>query len=484
MSVSTINIRDYRFTQFSSDLERLNQRHSEQLRRESETIYEDQFAKTELLDISPRLYETCIQGWARSYYSGDKHLAAIMQYATPNIPINQLNQAIWTESIEAVRHGLRSLTRVRAYSVNTELKSVHYIQSSSAGYGYIGAKGEPDGTNHNRAVSRAKATLYSAIRSDGEGIDYAIRESVPDVGYTRTQLAHIAENQLKVRGVWGRAFHYILLEGTAAKPLLDSFQRSNTFVMIGSDPVTRVPEILSKISDDGKWIMSIDWSQFDATVSQFEIETAFDILKAFIDFPDFDTEMCYEFCKHMFIHKKVAAPDGFIYWAHKGIPSGSYYTSLIGSIINRLRIEYLWRLKFDEGPNVCYVLGDDSLIAYDRFYDPNELAAEAFKLNWLMNPEKTEYSTIPNAITFLGRTVRGGMNQRDLKKCLRLLILPEYPVEDGRIAAYRAEAIAEDAGGTSEVLNTIAKRLKRIYGVALEHEVPIRLRRYQFAINM
>ncbi|QTG10436.1 RNA-dependent RNA polymerase [Marigold cryptic virus] len=479
MSVSTINISGYQFTSFRGDLEDLHQRHSETIGRQSETIYEDEFAKAELMDIAPQLYDQWIQGWARSYYSGTKHLEAIMQYATPNTPITRLNQLVWRQSVEAVRDGLRSLSPVRAFSVDTELKSVQYIQSSSAGYGYIGAKGEPEGENHRRAIARAKATLYSAIRTDGQGIEHAIKESVPDVGYTRTQLANIAETT-KVRGVWGRAFHYILLEGTIAKPLLDSFMTSDTFVMIGRDPTTSVPRLLSSIKTGDGWISSIDWSQFDSTVSRFEIEAAFSLLKEKVYFPDLETEMCFEFCKLLFIHKKIAAPDGKIYWSHKGIPSGSYFTTLIGSIVNRLRIEYLWRIKYNEGPESCYVLGDDSLIYYDRYYDPSEIAREASNLNWYMNPDKTECSTIPSGITFLGRTVKGGMNQRDLKRCLRLLILPEYPVEDGSISAYRAESIAEDAGGTGGILNDIAKRLKRIYGVASEEEVPIRLRRYNF----
>lgn len=470
---------NYEFTGFRGDLEDLHQRHSETISREAEVIHEDEFAKAELLDIAPRLYEQFIQGWARSYYSGAKHLEAIMQYATPNIPITRLNQQVWMQSISAVRDGLRSLSHVRALSIHNELDQVQYKQSSSAGYGYIGAKGEPYGENHSRAIARAKATLFSAIKSDGEGIEHTIRQSVPDVGYTRTQLSNIAE-KMKVRGVWGRAFHYIILEGTSAYPLLTAFQQCDTFVMIGRDPTTRVPEILSTTKRDFNWITSIDWSQFDATVSRFEIETAFNLLKEHVIFPDIETELAYHLCIQLFIHKKIAAPDGKIYWSHKGIPSGSYFTTLIGSIVNRLRIEYLWRLKYNRGPGVCYVLGDDSLIGDDLYFNPQEISEMASNLNWYMNPDKTECSTFPSQVTFLGRTIKGGMNQRDLKRCLRLLILPEYPVESGRISAYRADAIAEDAGGTGEVINDIAKRLKRIYGIASEEEVPIQLKTYTF----
>ncbi|UTQ50848.1 MAG: RNA-dependent RNA polymerase [Plant associated deltapartitivirus 2] len=478
MDKSTINLNGYEFKQFSSELEDLHQNHSEEVRRMPNITLYDQFALDELSDLYPQLYEQWIFQWSRSYYTSDKHLEAVMKYANQNIPINRLNQDVWTQAVDAVRDGLRNLQRVRALSVKTELDIVKYIQSSSAGYGYIGAKGPLREFNHMRAIKRALATLYSATAADGEGPDYAIRESVPDVGYTRTQLTDLTE-KTKIRSVWGRSFHYILLEGTSAKPLLEGLMTNPTFIQIGSDPIFNVPAKLSELHEKFKWLYSVDWSTFDATVHRFEINTAFDLIKERLFFPDFDTEMAFELSRQLFIHKKIAAPDGKIYWSHKGIPSGSYFTSIIGSIVNRLRMEYLWRLKYGRGPGCCYTLGDDSLIGDDLYYNPQELSDTAMQYGWIINPDKTECSTNPGAITFLGRTSVGGQNQRDLKRCVRLLLLPEYPVASGDISAFRAKAIAQDAGGNSEVLNRIAKRLKQKYGIADESVVPSYFRVYQ-----
>nr|DAD54823.2 TPA_asm: RNA-dependent RNA polymerase [Quinoa-associated deltapartitivirus 2] len=479
--MSNINISGYEFTDFQRDFERLEGTHSEQVRREPEVTYYDEYAKAELRDMQPELYRQWIEGWSRSYYLREKHMDAILQYKTPNTPLTRLDTEVWQEAIDAVKNELSSLRNSRALSVITDLDQIYYVQSSAAGYGYIGAKGDIYGVNHDRAIRRAKATLYSATARDGEGIEYTIRQTVPDVGYTRTQLADLNE-KTKVRGVWGRAFHYILLEGTSARPLLESIMQGDTFIMIGCNPVIDVPRKLSEIAGNPnvKWMTAIDWSQFDATVSRFEMNTAFDIIKEKITFPDFDTEMAFELSRQLFIHKKIAAPDGRIYWSHKGIPSGSYYTSIIGSIVNRLRIEYLWRFKFYEGPEYCYTLGDDSLIGYKEYWDPNEIADLAKQLNWIMNPSKTECSTIPAGITFLGRTSRGSQNQRDLKKCLRLAILPEYPVTEGKVSAYRIQSIYEDSGSTSSVLLRLAKRLRTKYGFPTEEEIPRLHRPYTF----
>lgn len=480
MSKCTRDITNYEFVDFSASLENLHQTHTEQVNREEDVILYDHFALEELKDVAPELIPQNIEGWARSWYSKERHMNTIYQYAHKDIPVELTDTTKWIDSIRAVRDRLRSLPNVRALSVKTQLDQIKYVQQSSAGYGYYGVKGPLYGENHMRAIRRAKATLYSATADDGEGIEHAIRESVPDVGYTRTQLTDLTE-KTKVRSVWGRAFHYILLEGTAARPLLEAIaEQPDFFIVIGQDPVISVPQILSRTSNHSSWLTAIDWSAFDSTVNRFEINTAFNLVKEIITFPDFDTEMAFELCRQLFIHKKIAAPDGKIYWSHKGIPSGSYYTTLIGSIVNRLRIEYLWRLKFGEGPKSCYVLGDDSLIGYDELFKPDQIAKMSEHLGWFTNPNKTECSRHVGGVSFLGRTSRGHYNERDLKKCLRLLILPEYPVDSGDISAFRAQSIAEDAGGSGQYLTRIAKRLKRKFGIASGEAVPKYFRRYQF----
>lgn len=471
------DLRGYVYTNFNSELEDLKIPHPHVVRRESEVIYRDEYALSILLEEYPRIYEQELEGWARSYYTLEGHMKAIESYATNNTHESALQADIYHQALDAVENELRSLPVVRAFNVLSELDKIHYEQSSAAGYDYIGSKGSIMGENHDRAIRRAKATLWSALRDEDGGPAYVIENSVPDVGYTRTQLTNLAE-KTKVRGVWGRAFHYILLEGTVARPLLEAFIKGQTFFHIGDDPQLSVPSLLSHVSRTNKWIYSMDWSGFDASVSRFEIEAAFRLIKSRVQFPNYETEQAFELCKLLFMHKKIAAPNGETYWSHKGIPSGSYFTSIIGSVVNRIRIEYLWRKIIRRGPRLCFTQGDDSLIGDDELIDPRMLAQAAEPYGWTINPDKTEYSTSPDFVTFLGRTTRGGMNARELMRCLRLLIYPEYPVSSGRISAYRANSIAEDCGGMSEIINFIARRLRRYYGKAIEEEVPLYFKRY------
>lgn len=470
-----ITINNYVFTDFQASLEETEKTHTHAVRRSPEVTYEDTFAKNVLISKYPELYTNIIQGWSRSFYTASEHMKAIMQYATPNIQYEQCDTNAYSTAVRNVSESLRSLPTVRAFNVLNELDLVPYESSSTAGYDYTGVKGPVGGENHHRAITRAKATLWSAIRTPEEGIEHVIRTYVADVGYTRTQLTDLRE-KTKVRGVWGKAFHYILLEGVVAAPLLEAFINSNTFFHIGSDPTVSVPNLLSHTKSQAEWLTAIDWQAFDASVSRFEIHAAFDIVKSIVEFPNFETEQAFEISRQLFIHKMLAAPDGKIYWIHKGIPSGSYFTSTIGSIVNRLRIEYMWLRHFNRSPITCFTQGDDSLIGDNDLFSPRDMARMVSPLNWNINPTKSMTSKIPEWITFLGRTYLGGLNQRDLKRCLRLLILPEYPVTSGAISAFRAKSIYEDSGFTSFILGEIAYALRSKYGIASEQDVPRYLR--------
>jgi hypothetical protein len=468
---------DYVFTDFSQELENLNMTHPHRVRREPNITHVDEYAKRELININPELFQQHIQGWSRSYYNLNKHMEAILNYGTRDIPMTALNIPVYIDSIMAVDNWLSSLPRVRAINVLTDLDQVPYKTSTAAGYNYIGAKGPYHGANHMKAIGIAKAAMWAIHESGVPELTNAIINSTPDVGYTRTQLADLTE-KTKIRNVWGRAFHYILLEGLFAQPLIETFSKHETFYHVGRDPLVSVPELFSKALRFGKWLYAVDWKQFDATVSRFEIDAAFTIIEKLIDFPNAETQACFYLCKQIFIHKKIAAPDGNTYWSHKGIPSGSYFTSIIGSIVNRLRIEYMWKIAKGRGPALCYTQGDDSLCSDPDLVRPETFQSIADSVGWIFNAGKTEYSRLPGEVTFLGRTSQGGFNARSTIKCLRLLIYPEYPVTEGRIASYRAKSIYEDCGQMSEIIGTIAKRLDRQYGTISEEEVPSHFKRY------
>jgi len=71
--------------------------------------------------------------------------------------------------------------------------------------------------------------------------------------------------------------------------------------------------------------------------------------------------MIYDYLIEYFINTKLMFPNGEVRKKSHGIPSGSNFTSLIGSVVNYLAIQTLFELM-DIPVVKLNVLGDDGLV--------------------------------------------------------------------------------------------------------------------------
>lgn len=406
-----------------------------------------------------------IDGWARSFYTLEGHLESIALFNKPLIP----------EPIDETWARVKTLTHrkistmfppVTSLVFETDLDLVPFESSSAAGYGYLGKKGEGDNLN------RAKKIANAAVRQFDEGIEnydsavsHIIENSTPDVAFTRTQLAKLPS--IKVRIVFGEAFHYILIEGLSAAPLLAAFKSKDTFYFTGKDPTIHVPRLLFNMGLDQGWFICLDWKSFDATVQLWEIDHAFNCIESLLLFPTILSYRAFQFAKESFKVRKLAAPDGKLWMRKGGIPSGSYFTNIIGSVINYVRIHYICeKLGLDIAD--CYVQGDDSVIFVRNTTRPDlwQISEAGESYGWIINPTKCTITQSSQEVTFLGRSQIHQLNIRERLKVLRLMCFPEYEVETPDISTARAKAIAIDAGFQDPLYNKIVFALKRQYGEA------------------
>lgn len=429
------------------------------VRREPHTTIIDNFMMEAFQDYGDRFNFAKLDGWSRSLYTREGHMDSIHRIQSHR-RFHKPTDDSMTQTDDYCRQVFRTLGTTQSLDYHTQLGHVPFEPNSAAGIGIPGKKGDPG--NLAKAINQAVATLQRSLR---DGISSVIEDSTPDMAYTRTQLTQLSTG-IKVRNVFGQAFQYILLEGLSASPLMDFFVNRETFFFVGQDPRTAVPYLLESFKKKGSLMMSIDWSAFDTSVENWENVDAFNLLETILTFPNLETRAAFEFSRILFINRKIAAPDGNVYFKQKSVPSGSYYTMLIDSIINWRRILYLHHRATKSFPNDIRTQGDDSLVSTVDSVSPEALMLQIPQdSQWQLNPSKCPTGKSGSSVPFLQRTLKWGDQSRDLDRVERLAIYPEYEVETGEISAFRARALWEDCNYESVVLAHATSYLESKYGI-------------------
>jgi hypothetical protein len=178
-----------------------------------------------------------------------------------------------------------------------------------------------------------------------------------------------------------------------------------------------------------KWTnyVSLDYSRFDQTISSWLIYDAFDVVKAAFRSFNQEEEQIWNIVVHDFIHKTFVTKDGFVQ-SHKGVPSGSMFTQIIDSIVNRLMITTFLKTKKIEGEMI--IMGDDNLLYYRRPSSGADIRIEIasyLQKNFgiTCNGEKSSYGTSGDNPEFLSRTWRLDGEWRHPNVLTSKLLFPE-----------------------------------------------------------
>lgn len=231
----------------------------------------------------------------------------------------------------------------------------------------------------------------------------------------------------KSRLVYMSPTDLIIAEGLFA-PALMSVMKNNGCMALG---YTRVPlgAKVSSLVSRRYYQYSLDFSKFDSSVPKSVILSAFKILSTWFDMND-KQEQLWNKIIYNFIHGDIVMPDGFIYKnRRRGIPSGDWFTSMIGSISNYILTNYVsTRLGYDIYSENFMALGDDSLFGLDIRLDMGDLVKEFARIGMKVHPLKSMIHTRGERVHFLGFEWDRGRGYRDLTSLLNSAINPEkYP---------------------------------------------------------
>lgn len=216
-------------------------------------------------------------------------------------------------------------------------------------------------------------------------------------------------------------------------------------------------DLAARIRTCNSWA-NLDFSKFDTTVGSFLIRAAFNVFRSLLDLSNLESEMLSQL-EEYFIHTPLLLYNQVKY-KHRGIPSGSGFTQLIGSICNMIACRYACA-KSDELSlimNSCIWLGDDSFLCFDSGVARDEFDYEFLRhfkdLGLVVNDKKSLYQNIRGAtkLFFLGRTFYRGYRYLycDLEKLPAQIIIPENKDKCPEDAAQRIIGLAWAFGMNSD----------------------------------
>jgi len=235
--------------------------------------------------------------------------------------------------------------------------------------------------------------------------------------------------KVRVVGMYPRSVN--LVEESFAGPISKQLKRKFPAMMGFNSSETGV--LIADIQARKRFITSIDWSGFDANVPGWLISAAFSILRTHIELND-DEDAVWQRMVTYFIHTPLyfhgddfSIPEGCIVQKHKGIPSGSRFTSLIGTIVNYMVINYAMIRMAGRGVHEreCLILGDDGVIGTDFKVDLRDFASYAEEIGFTLSEEQRKSAPSGEPVPFLGHSWNGGLKYRDPQELVIRMVFPE-----------------------------------------------------------
>lgn len=236
----------------------------------------------------------------------------------------------------------------------------------------------------------------------------------------------------KTRLVWMAPLPTTIVGTRYSKQVMDGLFRSRPFVwgLKGHEQGAIISEIESRY----KYVYSLDFSKFDSTVPARMIDDAFRVARTHLDLDEQELGVWRRYVND-FIHSRIIAPDGRVYQKHKGVPSGSAFTSIIDSIINLILVSYMWEkvtghsLPHDR----VLVMGDDIIVGSNTRISLSQLASAASDLGFVLSVEKSTITDKSaeskkfndNRTHFLGHWWVHSQPHRLEKEIIQRMVYPE-----------------------------------------------------------
>jgi len=202
----------------------------------------------------------------------------------------------------------------------------------------------------------------------------------------------------------------------------------------------------SRVLATGEQVYGTDYSKYDSTIPAVMIKLAFKVLETWFDLSDPDDRRAWDTVVDYFVHTPIVMHDGNLYTGkNHGIPSGSYFTQIIGSMVNTMIVGTMssrFGLKQTRLNFLC--LGDDVLFSAYKGLDLQACSDFILKTYGVLIHTVKSVVGVPH---FLGR---GWFNTQpfagSIEDLVRSALLPE------RYRKYEGDTIYQKKRDASGVM--------------------------------
>nr|UDL14424.1 MAG: putative RNA-dependent RNA polymerase [Gammapartitivirus sp.] len=244
----------------------------------------------------------------------------------------------------------------------------------------------------------------------------------------------------KTRLVWIYPAEMLVVEGLWAPVMYKSFEDLPDSPLLYGKSAQRLYTEWCVNYKSGEKLHGIDFSSFDTKVPAWLIHVAFDIMHSNVDWLSWRGKPTtkrsrqkwrnvWDGAKWYFINTPVLMPDGRMFRKRLGVPSGSWFTQLVDSIVNYILVQYLCLCQGMEAGSLK-VLGDDSAFRNTQGLDLVQAASDSGVLSMVLNVDKCEVSEDPGDFKLLGTSYRQGHQWRSDEEWFKLALYPENPPPD------------------------------------------------------
>jgi hypothetical protein len=349
---------------------------------------------------------------------------SIVKYAKPrhkkrNLLRNKKMKSIYEDALTFVESKLLENNGGEKYQTISLDKADSILpHSTSAGYSYIGRKKYEV---QEKALNKSK-WMVDRIEN-GNKVHY-----IPCVLALRGHLSPEFEN--KSRCVWVMPYESVIIEASIFFNIYDKLKREESVIpfITGRNALNRFWSYINEVSG---YFVSVDVSSWDASLSDWIMSDAFDMVKRVIQLKEKE-DLVFDWVKYNLIQSRFMLPSGLVFSTEGGMPSGSYLTLLMNSICNwvvqRCCLVYCKIEYYKQS-----ILGDDN--SFFTHFLPNNFKEEysyvlLFFFGLKNSPAKTEIYEKVHDRKFLGYKVQGLHLTRTTEEWFSHVLYPEKQVSN------------------------------------------------------